>query len=262
MNDVNTQAQMPAYGDVRDVFVPQKNTVTKIAVVIVVLLLIFFAFAFFGGDTPDKVKVVPATGASQTEGEVPAVGTIPEAPKSDAPVVPVSKCPQGEVMNEEKGECESLDKTPDAVGPIGEVKSVKEEMKDYTKYLWPYTIWQTTQNYILQDKINGYPLRYRILFFTPYNKLIVSIGYLDDNNEWVEDKLFTSTTRDVSVNKWYCGKFTKDDPNYKHNGSPCFGVYEDQNPPRLRSSTNIESINGVGARFYSSLEDEPVILDD
>lgn len=228
MNDVNTQVQVPAY----EGLAPKKNTITKIAVGIVVILLISLAFVIFGGNTPNKtVKVVPATGATQEGGEVPAVGIIPpETPNSNLPVVAV--CPTGEVMNEEKGECESVNKIPDAVGPVGEVKQPTQEV-DYTKYLYPYsergpihgsytTVW---------EEIEGNPLYVRIVSYKKGETFNFEVGYLDSNKKWVVFQRFESEKEEIwknGPNYRYPGYFIRQsDPGYISYFDTGFTIYRD-----------------------------------
>lgn len=228
MSEINTQARVPAYGEVH---MPKKNTVTKIAGIVVVILLILFAFAFWNRNTSDKV-VVPATGVAQEGERIPAVGIIPPEtlnPNSSLPAV--AMCPSGEVMNEEKGECEPVDKIPDEVGPVGEPAEYGSKV-DYTKYLFP-CIDNGPKKGIVNQDIDSLDFFARVNYFKSGEKLNFSIGYFLDNDVGNKDKwriwrIFISD--EYNAANHYFGCFTKpDDPDYCDRQDTGFGFYVDEN---------------------------------
>jgi hypothetical protein len=226
----------------------------------VVLLLAIGAFMFLGSNTNNKTDLAGSGGASpigENDGILPDADSNSETSGSDTTA---GECPPGTVLNEEIGECEQEDKVPDEVGPIGEQPATV----DYTKLLYRYAETDVHCKQILWGDVDGNLLYSRVLLYEPNKNLIVSVGYLDDEKNWNEEKRFITT--DAYKSKTgaeeetdYHGYFIKtDDPSYK-SGGVTLGIYT--NPIRLNPKGYVYAgADGQQYRLcYDPNVDPPVI---
>ena len=180
--------------------------------------------------------------------------------------VPAGECPEGEIMNMEKGVCEPIDKIPDEVGPIGETETGEPTKTDFKKILFAYKEsdenWSSVLHKELAEELDGHQAYYRILSFTQGKEMSFAVGYMKgcpdgcyldseepcpkeclDPNNWKEIKRFvpaehiqelgggeTRNEGTFSGGKYH-GQFVKlNDPSYR---SAVTGCAIDPTPLRL-----------------------------
>lgn len=141
------------------------------------------------------------------------------------------------------------------------IKNREEAIKnmEYTKYLYPYEERDGGGHEVLYGDVNGHSLYYRILLFSP-EEYIISIGYLDDEKKWNEEKQFVSANNNS-------GKFIKtNDPDY-NGGKISMHILNDIDWPyllRLESMGHVyrNRDDGEMYRVYINQKDKPIVLDE
>lgn len=173
-----------------------QNNTKKYLVVGVVVLMILLGVSAISGNKAEKKSL----------GEKREVSPANNSGSS----VSVEKCPEGQVKDEKTGVCKGTDNNNEASVKGKEVSMVDILQADYRNVLRGY------KEYFPSKNMNGANLYYRILSFTPEKELTFSVGYLDDNQNWTENKRYVSDkTGNALIGFLYYGKLLKlDNPDY------------------------------------------------